>query len=106
AEDTFLLNYSPDELPVRYQTGGQSEGGEKNTGEKTVEELLEKAGIKLTRTINTDAVLAEQLVHELKRRQVDLKSCASRHCNPRIALISEWDTLYGRSLPRTFAAVA
>ena len=51
-------------------------------------------------------MLAEQLLRELKRREVDLKSCAAKRCNPRIALISEWDTLYGRSLPRTFAAVA
>ena len=67
--------------------------------EKTVEELLDNAGIKLTRTINTDAVLAEQLLQELKRREVDLKPCGGKRCNPRIALISEWDTLYGRSLP-------
>ena len=59
----------------------------------------------LTRTINSDAVLAEQLLHELKRRQVDLKPCADRRCNPRVALISEWDTPYGRALPRTLAAV-
>jgi hypothetical protein len=52
-------------------------------------------------------VLAEQLYLELKRRWVDLKPCPSKDCdsNPKVALISEWDTLYGRSLPRTFAAV-
>ena len=110
AEDTFLLNYSPNEPSGTYRTARQSErtkkGTEKKTEKETVAELLENSGIKLTRTISTDAMLAEQLLQELKRRQVDLKPCAGRYCNPRVALISEWDTLYGRSLPRTFAAVA
>jgi hypothetical protein len=105
AEDTFLLNYSPNG-PSGIDRTGRSEEIEKDIEKKTVRELLGNAGIELTRTISTDAVLAEQLLRELKRRQVDLKPCADRHCNPRIALISEWDTLYGRSLPRTFAAVA
>ncbi|MDE2365772.1 MAG: hypothetical protein KGM95_02435, partial [Betaproteobacteria bacterium] len=104
AEDTFLLDYSPNTV----QPGGERRGGhpKEETKKKTVSELLNNAGIKLTRTINTDAVLVEQLLQELKRRQVDIKPCADKRCNPRIALISEWDTLYGRALPRTFAAVA
>jgi hypothetical protein len=106
AEDTFLLNYSPNDPSGAARTGGQSEGVEKGIEKKSARELLENAGIILRRTISTDAVLTEQLLRELKRRQVDLKPCADRHCNPRIALISEWDTLYGSSLPRTFAAVA
>ena len=77
----------------------------KESEHRTIDELLTKSQIRLTRTINSDAVLAEQLLHELKRRQVDLKPCADRRCNPKVALISEWDTLYGRALPRTFAAV-
>ncbi len=104
AEDTFLLDYSPDarQPGEERQTSKQPEGTEK----ETVSELLNNAGIRLTRTIKTDAILAEQLLRELKRRKVDLKPCEAKYCNPRIALISEWDTLYGRSLPRTFAAVA
>ena len=39
----------------------------------------------------------------LARRKIDLTASAE---TPHIALISEWDTLYGRSLPRTFVAVA
>ena len=94
AEDTFLLDYSPD-LP-----GGSQED------KKTVEELFKYPRIDFIRTIKTDAQLAEQLIQELKRRRVDLKSCPEKDCNPKVALISEWDTLYGRALPRTFAAVA
>ncbi|MEO6432300.1 MAG: hypothetical protein ABIO50_11200, partial [Nitrosospira sp.] len=74
---------------------------------RTFEEIFDCAGIKnFTRTIDTDAVLAEQLLQELKRRRVDLRPCPGKDCNPKVALISEWDTLYGRALPRTFAAVA
>ena len=80
--------------------------GEQPRADESAEKLFARAQIRLTRTIGTDAALAEQLVQELKRRQVDLKPCAGKDCNPKVALISEWDTLYGRSLPRTFAAVA
>ena len=59
--------------------------------------------------IGTDDQLAEQLVEELKRRRVDL-SIPSNGTSPRraphVALISEWDTLYGRALPLTFVAMA
>ncbi|SEL23903.1 hypothetical protein [Nitrosovibrio tenuis] len=124
AEDTFLLDYSPNapQPSASHRTGKQLKESGKEPGKNnepeftketakeiekaTVNGLLSKAQIKLIRTINTDAVLAEQLLRELKRRQVDLQPCADKHCNPQVALISEWDTLYGRALPRTFAAVA
>ena len=96
AEDTFLLDRPPALETPRHS----------RQTDESVEKLFARAQIRLTRTIGTDAILAEQLVQELKRRQVDLKPCAARDCNPKVALISEWDTLYGRSLPRTFAAVA
>ncbi len=93
-----------------------------------VEQWFEAGGMTLIRTIGTDAVLAEQLVKELKRRRIDLTiprgaagpceqdqaALSSRSSNlgvkarcpiPHIALISEWDTLYGRALPRTLVAM-
>ena len=85
AEDTFLL----DHLPALETPGNQPRADE------STETLFARAQIRLTRTIGTDAVLAEQLVQELERRQVDLKPCAGKDCNPKVALISEWDTLYG-----------
>lgn len=94
AEDIFLLDSSVDPAS-------------KEESRRTAEEIFDCAGIKnFTRTIDTDAVLAEQLLQELKRRRVDLRPCPGKDCNPKVALISEWDTLYGRALPRTFAAVA
>ncbi len=92
AADTFLLGDSPREA-----------------SERGVEELFTHEGLSLIRTIGTDAVLAEQLVEELKRRNVDLSipRDVSKDCKvPHVALISEWDTLYGRALPRTVVAVA
>jgi hypothetical protein len=104
AEDTFLLDYSVvsaglSDIPApSFPNGPETE--------PTVDELFAYPRLEFIRTIKTDALLAEQLLQELRRRKVDLKPCTERHCNPKIALISEWDTLYGRALPRTFAAVA
>lgn len=49
------------------------------------------------RTIGTDRVLTDALVEELARRGADPLDPKNH-----IALISEWDTFYGRALPRTF----
>ena len=49
------------------------------------------------RTIGTDKVLTDSLVDELARRGAD-----PRDSRNHIALISEWDTFYGRALPQTF----
>ncbi len=51
--------------------------------------------IRLLRTIHSDDMLCRELVQELKRRGIDP---ATAH----IALISEWDTFYGRELPASF----
>ncbi|HEV7800151.1 MAG TPA: hypothetical protein VGP15_03660, partial [Burkholderiales bacterium] len=55
------------------------------------------------RTIVTDDKLAESIVLELEKRGVRLRpQCARTDGNctrDRVALISEWDTFYGRSLP-------
>lgn len=89
AEDAFLLDYPPDKEPT-----------------ETIKELFENAKIDLFRMTGTDAALAEQLIKEMKRRRVPFKNCPKNDCNLNIALISEWDTLSGRAVPRTFAAVA
>ncbi|MGH8685619.1 MAG: hypothetical protein ACREUM_09755, partial [Nitrosospira sp.] len=104
AEDTFLLDYSSS--PPTSSSGSPDSHRDTPGAKKTVDELFKYPRIEFIRTIKTDAMLAEQLLQELKRRRVDLKPCPDKNCNPQVALISEWDTLYGRSLPRTFAAVA
>ena len=45
----------------------------------------------------TDAQLAREVLHELELRRVDLKG------DQHLALISEWDTFYGRMLSLTYA---
>jgi hypothetical protein len=129
AEDTFLLDDSPDPATSKAQKAifdklcncpGRSRGSHDSEAPSGfVEKLFTCVGIKnFSRTIGTDAMLAEHLVQELTRRRVDLNPCpddnskkdpekdSRKECKRTVALISEWDTLYGRSLPRIFAAVA
>ncbi|MDA0738653.1 MAG: hypothetical protein O2999_05485 [Nitrospirae bacterium] len=107
-EDTFLIGDSPTAEAIHPSTTSTVEHPLSWPLEpRRVEEIFYEAGITLFRTIGTDAMLAEQLVKELKLRDVDITaSCSDSKCLQPVALISEWDSLYGRVLPRTFAAVA
>jgi hypothetical protein len=77
---------------------------------KTGTEFVLKSGPHLYRTINTDDEVARSIIDELARRRVDLRKNltvdlkknwrALKH----IAVISELDTVYGRSLPLTLQA--
>lgn len=51
------------------------------------------------RTIATDDALAGLIVDELALRGVRPSECTPGQTCDRVALISEWDTFYGRSLP-------
>lgn len=64
---------------------------------RTVKALVEKKipGLTFHRLTLADNVVCRELIEELVRRQVDLKG-------DYIALISEWDTPYGRALPTSF----
>lgn len=55
-----------------------------------------QAGISFSRATATDDVLARAISAELTRRGIHPGSA-------HVALISEWDTFYGRKLPETFA---
>jgi len=59
-----------------------------------------EAGIRFNRTIATDAQLADSLVDEMDMRISPLLNISGRHPYFHLAIVSEWDTLYGRSLPR------
>ena len=57
------------------------------------------------RTISTDDVLAELLVKDLEKRKIQYKKdddVSKVLKNGTIILISEWDTSFGRSLPKSF----
>ena len=56
--------------------------------------------LKFFRTIATDGVLAKALVGELRKRNVDPLSVMD-HPQQHVALISEWDTPYGRFFPNS-----
>ncbi|OOP54911.1 MAG: hypothetical protein AYP45_17780 [Candidatus Brocadia carolinensis] len=60
--------------------------------------ILRQSGVDLQRSIHTDHQLANELVHELRRRGINIRSKNSGD----IILISDWDTFYGRALPLSF----
>lgn len=63
--------------------------------------VFKQAGVKIEHHIESDEELAETLIGELERREVEIGSQ-----NARVAWISEWDTYYGRALPLEFTAAA
>ncbi|MEO8327475.1 MAG: hypothetical protein ABI618_16605, partial [Nitrospirota bacterium] len=70
---------------------------EKCSREADCWEYMKSLGFDVHRVIGTDELLARKLVEELNKRRVDLQNGQDH-----IALIGEWDTLYGRKLPLTF----
>ncbi|MDR4484256.1 MAG: hypothetical protein R3B95_13755 [Nitrospirales bacterium] len=64
-------------------------------------EYMKSLGFNMHRVIGTDEELARKLVEELHKRNVDFTDEQDH-----IALIGEWDTLYGRKLPLTFLEVS
>ncbi|MGD2083142.1 MAG: hypothetical protein PVF91_09260 [Chromatiales bacterium] len=58
-------------------------------------------GVGFLRTIRDDQTLLEALVDELGRRDIDIDAHDGE--SDHVVVISEWDTYYGRSLPRALA---
>jgi len=74
---------------------------------RILEDRCQSQGICFIRTIGTDGALIDALLDELSLRGADPvpeKALGSRNWREpaSIALISEWDTFYGRRLPETF----
>ena len=63
-----------------------------------IQRRLKTLGIDFFNVTSTDDALASTLLAELARRQVDPGKDQNH-----IALITEWDTFYGRTIPLTFA---
>jgi hypothetical protein len=63
----------------------------------SMKQIFNNKEIHYYRTIGTDDALAQSLAAELKLRQVDPGA-------DHIALVSEWDTVYGRTLPEVVEA--
>lgn len=107
-EDTFLIGDPPKEPETNSTTKPCARTSSSLPPQpKTLESIFSDAKISLYRTIGADTLLAEQLIKELKLRGVDITySCLDLTYSNHVALISEWDSLYGRVLPRTFVAVA
>jgi hypothetical protein len=65
--------------------------------DSSAHDFFKNRGIAFYRTIATDDVLARGIVDELKRRRIKVGGDSKDH----VALISEWDTFYGQTLPET-----
>jgi hypothetical protein len=64
-------------------------------------EFFQEKGVELHRMIATDKALAGAIRDELSLRGIDNVKQSRRPSH--IALVSEWDTVYGRALPATMA---
>jgi hypothetical protein len=69
------------------------------TNSTSVREYFRKCGVRMERIIAPDDVLARAIAAELKRRGIDPQHDSRDH----IALVTEWDTLYGQTFPDTVA---
>jgi hypothetical protein len=67
-----------------------------------VTEFFDKKNIKLYRMIATDQALARTIRDELRLRRLNVDN-VNQDRNSHVALVSEWDTLYGRALPDSLA---
>jgi hypothetical protein len=65
---------------------------------------FEKYGASFVNVSATDDQLVDQLIVELQLRRALPENHNNEDDDHHIALITEWDTLYGRALPLTFAA--
>jgi hypothetical protein len=68
---------------------------------------LRQKGLAFTNVVPTDDKLVRELILELRRRGKSLWADPQATNEPpevHVALVAEWDTLYGRSLPLAFAA--
>jgi hypothetical protein len=82
---------------------------------QSVSTIFSRFDSQFFRTSPTDDLLIQHLIQELKLRRVDpvcgdrradcYRDLPTQYCGRlhHIALISEWDTFYGRALPQTFA---
>ncbi len=77
----------------------------KDNGLDLVENIFKEHDLVLFRTIADDGDLADVLAAELNKRMYDFWY-EDKIENFQIALVSEWDTLYGRALPDAFVESA
>lgn len=77
---------------------GETPISKESVAESQIRRRLQQLGINFFNVTCTDDALASCLLRELGQRGAD-----PRQEKTHIALISEWDTFYGRTMPLTFA---
>ncbi len=82
--------------------GGDASAGDALAPPRTrITELFAREGISFKQVIATDDLVCRALIGELQLRGV---ACTNADASAAIVLLSEYDTAYGRALPRVFAA--
>ena len=69
------------------------------------QEFKKKIDVKFLRMIGSDDLLVKELINELRRRGVNVFPKDKGGKEHHVALISEWDTFYGKAFPLTFATM-
>lgn len=86
SEKASILTTDPPTMPPQF-------------GHHTIASHFRRAGVDWAYSIGSDRNMMVQLREELARRNVDISQA-------KIAVVSEWDTFYGRMLPLEFRAMA
>lgn len=92
---TKLFGQESDEQKAMAFKNEISEGSFDKQSLEVVADLF--LGLNLIRTVHDDDELMVELVLELERRRIPMSQKGNH-----VVLISEWDTSYGRNLPRSF----
>ncbi|MDQ6970321.1 MAG: hypothetical protein Q9M16_07420, partial [Mariprofundus sp.] len=104
-----LINISPKSIDKPQQNTESYDRKNREYPEYPITRKFLSKQIIFFRTIANDKKLTDQLVIEIKKRLFDWNPWPednNKENNFQIALVSEWDTLYGRSLPEAFIASA
>jgi hypothetical protein len=95
--NTQMYSWAATTLEGLLVPGGETPVSKEGVAESQVQHRLRQLGINFFKVTCTDDALASCLLRELGRRRVD-----PREKKTHMALISEWDTFYGRTMPLTF----
>lgn len=89
-------NSSSDTIPAPHHGHARCDTALLPASQDWLEQKFQHKGIRFRRAIASDDVLARSINAELQRHGINAEKPAQ------IALVSEWDTYYGRSLPNLF----
>ncbi|BBO16905.1 conserved hypothetical protein [Candidatus Brocadia pituitae] len=99
ADPLLMMSKKPIAIPMLVKMYKEVQSADIFKEDDILKHILKHKGVYLQRSIHNDHQLADELVQELRRRGINMRSKSSGD----IILISDWDTFYGRALPLSFA---